>query len=70
VINAYVMVAQLVEVNATKWKVADSISDGVIRIFHGHNSSGRTISLQSTHPLTEIGTRNISWRVKAAGAQG
>ena len=67
-INAYVMVAQLVEVYATKWKVADSISDGVIRIFHGHNSSDRTISLQSTQHLTDMGTRNISLGVKVAGA--
>ena len=25
---------------------------------------------RSTHPLTEMSTRNISWGVKAAGAQG
>jgi len=45
----------------TSQKVADSIPDGVIGFFHWHNSSGRTISLGSTQPLTEMSTRNISW---------
>ena len=67
-INVYVMVGELVGVYATRWKVADSITDGVIRIVHGHNSSGRIMSLQSTRPLTEMSTRNISWEVKTAGA--
>ena len=31
------------------------------------NLSGRTMALQSTQPLTEMNTRNISWEVKAAG---
>jgi len=53
---------------ATSRKVAGSIPDGVIRIFHWHNPSGRTMVLGSTQPLTEMSTRNISWRVKAAGA--
>jgi hypothetical protein len=30
-------------------------------IFHLHNPSGRTMALQSTQPLTEMSTRNISW---------
>jgi hypothetical protein len=51
-------------------KVAGSILDGVIGIFHWHNPSGRTIALELTQPLTEISSRNISWGVKAAGAQG
>ena len=42
-------------------KVAGSIPDGVIGIFHGHNPFGRTIALGSTQPLTEMSTRNISW---------
>jgi len=52
----------------TKWvkllvyKVAGSISDGVTGIFHWHNPSGRTITLGSTQPLTNMSTRNISWR--------
>ena len=53
---------------ATSRKVAGSIPDGVIGIFHWHNPSGRTMALGSTQPLTEMSTRNISWGVKAAGA--
>ena len=53
---------------ATSQKVAGSIPDGVIRIFHWHNPSGRTVALGLTQPLTEMSTRNISWGVKAAGA--
>ena len=49
-------------------KVAGSIPNGVIRIFHSHNPSGRTMALGLTQHLTEISTRNISWGVKAAGA--
>jgi len=41
-------------------KVGGSIPDGVIRIFHLHNRSGRTMALGLTQPLTEISTRNIS----------
>ena len=46
---------------ATSQKVMGSIPDGVIRIFHWHNPSGRTMALGLTQPLTEISTRNISW---------
>jgi len=46
---------------ATSRKVAGSIPDGVIGIFHWHNPSGRTLVLGSTQPLIEIRTRNISW---------
>jgi hypothetical protein len=53
---------------ATTRKVAGSIPDGVIGIFHRHNPSGRTMALGSTQALTEMSTRNISYRVKAAGA--
>jgi elongation factor P hydroxylase len=53
---------------STSWKVAGSIPDGVIGIFHWYNPSGRTMALGSTQPLTEMSTRNISWGVKAAGA--
>ena len=38
-----------------------------LEIFYWHNPSGRTIVLESTQPLTEMSTRNISWGVKAAG---
>jgi hypothetical protein len=30
-------------------------------IFHWRNSSGRTMALELTQPLTEMSTRNISW---------
>ena len=37
---------------ATSWKVAGSIPDGVIGIFHWHNPSGHTMALRLTQPLT------------------
>jgi len=46
---------------ATSRKVAGSICDGAIGIFHWHNPSGRTVALRSTQSLTEMSTRNISW---------
>jgi hypothetical protein len=53
-------VAQWLRHCAPNRKVAGSIPDGVIGIFHSHNPSGRTIALGSTQPLTEMSTRNIS----------
>ena len=53
---------------ATSRKVAVSIPDGVIGIFHWLNPSGRIMALGSTQPLTEMSTRNISWGCKAVGA--
>jgi len=53
---------------ATSRKLAGSIPDGVIEIFHWHNPTGRTMALGLAQPLTEMSTRNISWVVKAAGA--
>ena len=41
---------------ATSRKVAGSIPDGVIGIFHWYNPSGRTMALGSTQPLTEMST--------------
>ena len=38
--------------------------------FQGHNPSGRTMALGVTQLLTEMSTKNISWRVKAAGTHG
>ena len=32
-----------------------------IEIFHWLNPSGRTMALESTKPLTEMSTSNISW---------
>ena len=52
----------------TSRKVAGSIPDCVIGIFHSHNTPGRTMALGSTQPLTEMSARNFSWGVKAAGA--
>jgi hypothetical protein len=46
---------------ATSQKDAGSIPDGVIEMFHWHNPSGRTMSLGSTQPLTEMSTRSVSW---------
>ena len=46
---------------ATNRKVAGSIQDCVIGIFHWRNPSDRTMALGSTEPLTETSTRSISW---------
>ena len=54
-------VAQWLRCYATNRKVAGSIPDGVIGIFHWHNPSNRTMALGLTHPLTEMSTRRISW---------
>ena len=53
---------------ATSRKIAGSIPDGVIVIFHGQNPSGRTVTLGLTQSLTEMRTRNIYLGVKTAGA--
>ena len=54
-------VAQWLMCCATNRKVAGSISDGVIGIFHWRNPSDRTMALESTRPLTEMSTRGIYW---------
>jgi hypothetical protein len=54
-------VEQWLKYCATNRKVACSIPDGVIGIFHGHNRSDRNMVLGSTQPLTEMSTRRISW---------
>jgi hypothetical protein len=41
---------------ATRQKVAGSISNGVIGIFHCHNHSGRSMALGLTQSLTEMST--------------
>jgi hypothetical protein len=51
----------------TSWKVAGSIPDDVIEVFHWHKYSGPTMALGLTEPLTKMSTRNTSWGVKAAG---
>ena len=45
---------------STSRKVAVSIPDCVIGIFHCHNTTGSTMSLGSNQPLSEMSTRNIS----------
>jgi hypothetical protein len=52
---------------ATSWKVAVSIPDSIIIIFHWRNPSSRSMNLRLTQPLTEMSTWNISWEVKTAG---
>ena len=42
----------------------------VIRIFHGHNPSGRTVALGSTQPPIEMSCRNISLGVKGGRCLG
>jgi hypothetical protein len=61
------MVAQWLRYCATNRKVAGSIPDSVIGIFHWHNPSYHTMALVSTQPLTEMSTRSIFWGVKAVG---
>jgi hypothetical protein len=58
-------VAQLI--GAPRYKVADSIPDGVIDL-HWHNISGCIMALRATQRLVEMSSSNISWGVKAAGA--
>jgi hypothetical protein len=55
-------VAQLGEALSTSRKDAGSLPDGVIGIFHRHKASGRTVALGLTQTVTEMGTRNNSWR--------
>jgi hypothetical protein len=54
----------------TSRKVAGSIPEGVIGIFHWYNPSVCTMALRSTQHLTEMSNMNISCGVKAAGALG
>jgi hypothetical protein len=64
------MVAQWLRYCATNRKVAGSIPEGVIGIFHWNNPPDRIMALESTQPLTEMSTRSISCGVKVAGAYG
>ena len=49
-------------------KVASSIPDTVIKIFHCLNHSYLTTALGSTQPLTEMSTKVVSWGLKTADA--
>ena len=59
---------KFIKLNSRHWytsqKVGGSIPDGVIVIFRLFNPSVRTMALGPTQALTEMSTRNISWRVK------
>jgi hypothetical protein len=59
---------KVVSVRTRRHKVAGSIPESVIGIFHWHNPSGRSVALEWTQPLTETSTRNISWGAKVADA--
>jgi len=54
-------VAQFVEALCYKPESHSSNPESVIGIFHSHNTSGRSMSLGSTHLLTEKSTWNIYW---------
>ena len=60
-VSSETAVAQWLRCCATNRKVAGSIPDGVIGIFHWHNTPDRIMALESTQPLTEMSTRRISW---------
>jgi hypothetical protein len=49
-------------------KVAGSTPDVFFETFYLRNLSGRTMDLESTHSMTEMSTRSISFGLKAAGA--
>jgi hypothetical protein len=52
---------------ATNRKVAGSIPDGFIKVFHRHNPSDGTMTLGLNCSLAEMSTSNTSWSVKATG---
>ena len=64
----YSAVAQWLRCCATNRKVAGSIPDGVIGIFHSHNPSDRTMALRSTQPLNRNEYQVNFLGVNAAGA--
>ena len=53
---------------ATRRKVAGSIPDIVIEIFHLHNPSGRNMALGLTQPLTRNEHQEYFLGINAAGA--
>ena len=61
-------VAQWLRCCATNRKVAGSIPDGVIGIFHGHNPSGRTVALGVYSASNRNEYQEYFLGVKAAGA--
>jgi len=68
----FIILQVTIKIGGTRWrswlrhcaknqKVAGSIPDGVIRIFHRRNPSGRTMALELTQPLTEMSNRKVFW---------
>jgi hypothetical protein len=55
------MVAQWLRYCATNRKIAGSIPDGVIGIFHWHNPSDRIMALGSTQALKEMCRCHVIW---------
>jgi hypothetical protein len=55
---------------ATKRKVACSITDGVIRLFHWHNLSGSNMALGLTQSTTEMNTRIFFFWGGGGGGKG
>ena len=63
-------VAQLVQALRYESEGHGSDSWWCHRIFHWHNPFSCTVALGLNQPLTEMSTRNISWGVTVAGAEG
>ena len=61
-------IVQLIEAPRYKPKGRGLHSEGVIGICHWLNHCDCNMVLGSIQPRTEMNTRNISWRIKAAGA--
>jgi hypothetical protein len=60
------VVAQLL--GALRYKSVGRGFDGIIGIFHCLIPPGRSMTLSSIQPLTEMSTRDISQETKVAGA--
>jgi hypothetical protein len=61
-----VMAYKKIPSNSTCQKVAGSIPNSVIGIFHWHNPSSHTMALGSTQRLTDMSTRSTSWGSKGS----
>ena len=55
-------------VRSTNRNVAGLIPDSGPGISRRHSPSGRSMFLDSTQPVTETTTRNVTWSLKVAGA--
>jgi hypothetical protein len=65
-INGSVLWHNWLRHRATSGKVAGSIPDGVIEIFHWPNRCDRIMAVGSTWSVTEMSTRGLSYSVKLA----